>query len=402
MDTSNSFHFHPTIVLTGGAGFLGKAIVTELLDPDCPIQANEIRVFDSNNYNGPGDNRVNVIQGDIKNYSDVNTAFKAADIVIHAAAIIDWGTRPKSEVISVNYGGTQNVLKACIENKISKILYTSSLDAVYTGKSLVNIDESQGYPEKHQTSYCESKYLSEKLILSANNESLKTCVIRPSDIYGEGDPYHIDSLIDMAKTGFYVRLGNGKSKCQHSYVGNMAYAHVLAASALLQNKDSVYGKVYFITDGPGTNFFQFFDKIVQGAGYKLFPRNLWLPKWLAYFIASISELIALLLSPIKKYNPKFSRFAVSYTCNDFTFNSNLAKTDFGFVPKYSDEKPLREQSIFTKNNLFGNYIIVKSCKSVIREASTITIIPTILKGLVARLKPIALNTMHAAQDNNTI
>ncbi|MDX2443848.1 MAG: NAD-dependent epimerase/dehydratase family protein [Bacteroidales bacterium] len=348
MNTSNSFHSHLTIVLSGGSGFLGKAIVTELLDPDCPIQANEIRVFDSNDYTGPLDKRVHVIQGDIRNYDQVNSVCMGANIVIHSAAIIDWGTRPKSEVISVNYGGTQNVLKACIEKNISRLLYTSSLDAVYTGNSLVNIDESLGYPEKHQTSYCESKYLSEKLILSANNDSLKTCVIRPSDIYGEGDPYHIDSLIDMAKTGFYVRLGNGKSKCQHSYVGNMAYAHVLAASTLLQNKDSVYGEVYFITDGPGTNFFRFFDKIVQGTGYKLFPKNLWLPKWLAYFIASISELIALLLSPIKKYNPKFSRFAVSYTCNDFTFNSNLAKTDFGFVPKYSDEEALERTIHFYK------------------------------------------------------
>ena len=187
MDTSNSFHSHPTIVLTGGAGFLGKAIVTELLDPDCPIQANEIRVFDSNDYTGPLDKRVHVIQGDIRNYDQVNSVCMGANIVIHSAAIIDWGTRPKSEVISVNYGGTQNVLKACIEKNISRLLYTSSLDAVYTGNSLVNIDESLGYPEKHQTSYCESKYLSEKLILSANNDSLKTCVIRPSDIYGEDD-----------------------------------------------------------------------------------------------------------------------------------------------------------------------------------------------------------------------
>jgi sterol-4alpha-carboxylate 3-dehydrogenase (decarboxylating) len=170
---------------------------------------------------------------------------------------------------------------------------------------------------------------------AVNGENLKTCILRPSDIYGEADPYHIGSLIDMAKTGFYVRLGNGKSKCQHVYVGNMAHAHVLAANALLQNDEKVMGKAYFITDGPGSNFFSFFDKIVLGAGYKIFPKNMWIPKWLAYAMGSISEFLAWVISPVKKYNPKFSRFAVVYTCNDFTFTSNRAKADFGWQPKYS-------------------------------------------------------------------
>ncbi len=111
--------------------------------------------------------------------------------------------------------------------------------------------------------------------MAAQGENLKTCILRPSDIYGEEDPYHIGSLIDMAKTGFYVRLGNGKSKCQHVYVGNMAHAHVLAANALLQNNKKIMGNAYLITDGPGSNFFKFFDKIVSGAGYKIFPKNLW-------------------------------------------------------------------------------------------------------------------------------
>ncbi len=86
------------------------------------------------------------------------------DVVVHSAAIIDWGVRPTAEVMSVNVGGTENVIKACLENQVSNLVYTSSLDAVYRGKPLRNVDESLAYPEKHQTSYCESKYLSEKLV----------------------------------------------------------------------------------------------------------------------------------------------------------------------------------------------------------------------------------------------
>ena len=203
--------------------------------------------------------------------------------------------------------------------------------------------------------YCHSKYLSEKLILEANGSEnkvtggdlqigsrfLSTCILRPSDIYGEADPYHVDSLISMAKGGFYVRLGNGSSKSQHVYAGNMAWAHVLAAKAMIDGNQAIYGQAYFITDGPAANFFRFFDRIVEGAGYRIRPKNIWIPRRIAYGMGMISEGIALLARPFVKYAPKFSRFAVIYTCSDFTFSSAKALKDFAFVPKYSAEEAYR-------------------------------------------------------------
>ena len=342
----------PVILVTGGSGFLGKNIVSELLETNCPINSVEIRVFDIKPYSGVKNEKITFIQGDIRNYNEVEKACKGVTLVIHSAAIIDWGTQPESVVFEINTGGTENVIKACLKNNVQNLVYTSSLDAVFTGKPLVDIDEGQPYPVKPQTSYCSSKIEAEKLVKAACSEKLKTCILRPSDIYGEADPYHIDSLINMAKTGFYVRLGNGKSKCQHVYVRNMAHAHVLAAKALLQNNEKIIGNAYLITDAPGSNFFTFFDQVVSGAGYKIFPKNLWIPKGLAYAMGSASEFVAWLVSPVKKYNPKFSRFAVIYTCNDFTFNSNRAKNDFGWEPKYSTRESIENTiSYYKKLNL---------------------------------------------------
>lgn len=340
----------PTILVTGGSGFLGKNIVKELLASDSPINPAKIRVFDIKPFNGIQNNKITFLQGDIRNYGDVEKACDDVSLVIHSAAIIDWGIQPEKVVFAINVNGTENVIKACLKNKVPNLVYTSSLDAVFTGKPLVNINESQAYPTNPPTSYCESKIKSERLVMEAQSEKFNTCILRPSDVYGEEDPYHIDSLIDMAKTGFYVRLGNGKAKCQHVYVGNMAYAHVLAANALLQNNKNVMGETYLITDGPGENFFTFFDQIVIGAGYKISPKNLWLPRWLAYSMGSISEFIAWLVSPIKKYNLKFSRFAVIYTCTDFTFNSKKATTDFGWSPKYSTAEAIENTIRFYKKH----------------------------------------------------
>ncbi len=336
------------ILVTGGAGFLGKAIVHELLDPTSLGQVNEIRILDMKDYQGSMDKRINFIKGDICNYQDILQSCKGIDIVIHSAAIVDWGTKSEKEVYKVNFGGTENIIKACRENNVPMLVYTSSLDTVISGRPLVDIDESMPYPEKHPNMYCQSKYLAERLVIKENNKDLKTCILRPSDIYGEEDPYHIPPLINMAKGGFYTRIGNGSAKSQHVYVRNIAWAHVLAAKALVENNTSIQGNVYFITDGPGSNFFTFFDKIVAEAGYKIWPRNFWMPRWLAYFLGTISEYIAFVVRPIKYYNPKLSRFAVMYTCTNFTFNSDKAKRDFGFVPKYSKQIALENTIRFFK------------------------------------------------------
>lgn len=329
-----------SILITGGSGFMGRAIVQELLSPESPITPNKIKILDIQDYDGMSDQRISFIKGDIRDFEFIEKFFRGIDIVMHTAAIVDWGTHTEREVYEVNYAGTENVLEACRKNKVKVLVYTSSLDAVYTGRPLVDVDESLPYPQKHPNMYCKSKALSEAIVCSGNRFHLKTCVLRPSDVYGEGDPYHLDSLIAMAKKGFYVRLGNGKSKCQQVYVGNMAHAHLQVAKSLLDGNDRVEGSIYFITDGPGQNFFKFFDQVVIGAGYRIWPKNFWLPRAVAYFIGSLSELIALILRPLKHYNPKFSRFAVTYTCTDFTFSSEKAMTEFGYTPRYSQEEAM--------------------------------------------------------------
>jgi len=328
----------PKILVTGGSGFLGTNIVKEFLQDDAPLKADSVRVLDLKEYHGAYP--VEFIQGDTRDYETVKKACKGMDAVVHSAAVIDWGTHPPAYVFDVNVKGTENVIKACKELGIKYLVFTSSLDAIYTGKPLCNIDDSQPYPKKFHNMYCQSKVLGELMVKEANGEELKTSTLRPSDIYGPGDPYHMNALIGMAKTGFYVRLGNGRAKTQHVYVGNMAYAHVKILSEIMGGNKKPLGEAYLITDAEGQNFFRFFDQIVEKAGYSVKPRNMWLPWGIAYSLGAISEFFAFLLRPIKKYNPGLSRFAVTYTCTDFTFNSKRAEEDFGFKPKYSEEEAI--------------------------------------------------------------
>ncbi len=348
MEENFSGRTGPRVLLTGGSGFLGRAIVKELLDPGSPLRPSVLRIFDLAAYAGPPDDRISMVRGDIRDAQAVSEACRDIDLVIHSAAMVDWGTLPEKEVLAINYGGTQHVMRGCREHGVKCLVYTSSLDAVFGGSSLVNIDESVPYPEKHPNMYCRSKFLSELLVLGLNGNDpefspggMTTCVLRPADIYGGGDPFHVGSLMEMAKGGFYVKLGDGSSKSQHVYVGNMAWAHVMAAKALLDGNPAVDRNAYFITDGPPENFFTFFDRIIEGAGYTIRPKNFRIPGNIAYVMGMIAEGIALAARPFKTYAPKFSRFAVIYTCNDFTFTSAKALKDFGFEPKYGREEAYR-------------------------------------------------------------
>ena len=324
------------ILITGGSGFLGSALIRELLDPASPLAIESLYNLDLEPPAAvSSDPRVTWISGDVRNYDQVAEASQGADLIFHAAAIVDWGTRSETEVMGVNVEGTRNVIRASIENGVRALVFTSSLDVLFSGNPLREVDETFPYPEKHGSSYCVSKYLAEKLVLKANHDGLRTCSLRPADIYGEGDPYHIGNLIRMARKGFYVRLGNGTARCQHVYVGNVAHAHLLAAATLLEGNGDASGQAYFITDGPGTNFFSFFDAFVEGAGFRIWPRNFWLPRRIAYVLGTISEWMAAMVRPFRKYTPKLSRFAVTYTCTDYTFRSDKAHKELGFRPIYS-------------------------------------------------------------------
>jgi nucleoside-diphosphate-sugar epimerase len=326
------------ILLTGGSGFLGSFIIRELLDDSSPVGVQKLKILDLQEPENQSDERVSYIRGDVRDRSLLLDAFVGTDLVIHSAAIVDWGTKTEKEVMAVNYQGTLNVIEACIACQVKGLVYTSSLDVLFSGKHLIDVNEETPYPDRHSTSYCISKYMAEKKALEANGELLKTCVLRPADIYGEGDPYHIGSLIEMARKGFYVRLGNGTSKCQHVYAGNVAQAHLLAGASLLGGNGKTHGRAYFLTDGPPTNFFSFFDTFVEAAGYRIRPKNCWLPRWFAYSLGCISESVAFLMRPFRKYSPKMSRFAVTYTCTSYTFCSDKARDDFGFIPKYSRQE----------------------------------------------------------------
>ncbi len=335
---------HPVVLITGGAGFVGHALVRELLKSASEggiLQPREIRVFDPRPSEYEGHERVRCLRGDVRDLEALREACQAVDLVFNCAALVDWGRQPESLLDAVNIGGVENVVRACRAAGVTALVHTSTLDAVYSGRAVLDGDESLPYPDRFVNGYCRTKAAGEQVALRANGAplvgregTLRTLVLRPSSIIGERDPYHVTSLMQMARGGWMVRIGDGRARSQHVYVGNVAHAHCVAGRALLEGRGA--GQAYFITDFPPKNFFDFLEPILNACGYRFLPWSLALPRPLMMAVGTTLEAVARWIRPVVSFTPTVTRFAVDYVCLDFTLSGAKLQRELGYQPLYGE------------------------------------------------------------------
>jgi len=329
----------PRVLVTGGAGFLGRAILRELAK--APIA--ELRVFDLEPVEARGFPGVISRVGDIRDGDALRQACRGVDVVVHAASQIDWGHAEPGELAQVNIGGTEKVLQACREEGVRGLVYTSSMDVVCGTKPVVRADESIAYPTRYANEYARTKALAEQIALRADAPGLRICALRPCGMFGEGDPYHVANVLRVVKAGnLPFRIGNGRAAFQHVYVGNVAHAHVLAIRALLDPESRVGGQAYFVTDdSPAVNFFDFMEPILLELGYSLPPKSRSMPYPVMWAIGALAEGAALALRPVYHFVPTLTRSSVRFVGHDHTFVGDKARRDLGYEPIYAESEAIK-------------------------------------------------------------
>lgn len=330
------------VLVTGGAGFLGRAILRELAE----APPAEVRVFDLVEVD-PQDEaherlRVTSKIGDVRDFAAVLEASQGIDVVVHAASQIDWAHATPEQLAEANVGGTENVLRACREAGVRALVYTSSMDAICGTAPIVEADETAPYPRRFANEYARTKALAEQAVVRANTPDLRTCVLRPCGMFGEGDPYHVANVLRVVKAGSLpFRIGNGRAAFQHVYVGNVAHAHVLAMRALLEPQSQPGGEVYFVTDdSPAVNFFDFMEPILNQLGHTLPPKSRSIPYPVMFSIGALLEGIAFACRPIFRFVPTLTRSSVRFIGHDHTFKGDKARRDFGYEPIYTEAEAL--------------------------------------------------------------
>ncbi|CAM0948812.1 unnamed protein product [Alopecurus aequalis] len=347
--------------VTGGQGFVGAALSLELLRRG----AQEVRCLDlhASSYWSQQllDAGVRVIQGNVRNKEDVERVFRGVDCVFHLAS---YGMSGKEMVHAgradeVNINGTCNVLDACHEHGVRRLVYVSTYNVVFGGQPIVNGNEELPYfpIDDHVDAYGCSISMAEQMVLKSNGRQPKnkstrlyTCAIRPAAIYGPGEGRRLPRILSLAKLGLALfRIGGPHVKTDWVYADNLVLALILASRALLDDIPGrkgtpvAAGQAYFICDGAPVNTFEFIIiPLCRSLGYMV-PR-VTLDTSVALAISKISLFISTLLYPWLDTNwipqPLILPAEVYEVGVTHYFSYFKAKEELGYVPRTSPQEGL--------------------------------------------------------------
>ncbi|MEL6408607.1 MAG: NAD-dependent epimerase/dehydratase family protein [Chloroflexota bacterium] len=335
------------VLVTGGAGMLGREIVRQLLEKEYTV-----RVLDLQSLADEFPS-VEWITGSVADADTVMQACEGMDAVMHTVALISQELGEPPHMYDVNVKGTEHIITACQAHGIPKLIYTGSIDAVYDGTPITNGDETLPYPAKHLDYYGTTKMLAEQAVVAANSDTLTTAVIRAASIYGPHDKHRFPAILStLLDTGQYTRIGNGQSEISHVYVDNIAYAHVLLLENLAPDKPTA-GSIYFITDHAAGNFFDFFPPFLETLSLDYEVQQI--PQWLATTIANLLEWRYALFPSEKNKRIRLSRYTVSAVTKDFSFSHAKATRDFGYHPIVTQEEAFNATVAWLKNEWLPQY-----------------------------------------------
>jgi len=186
------------ILVAGGTGFIGTALVDELLDRDHEVT---VLARDPDEADLPA--AVERARGDVTAYDSIESAFEGQDVVVNLVALspLFKPTGGKSHT-EVHLGGTQNVVEAAESHGVRKIVQMSALGADPSGP----------------TEYIRAKGQAERVV---EDSELAHTVVRPSVVFGEGGEFV--RFTKQLTTPYVTALpGGGRTRFQPIWVGDLA------------------------------------------------------------------------------------------------------------------------------------------------------------------------------------
>ena len=315
------------ILVTGGGGFLGHAIVSRLAKRGC-----RVRSLSRGFYRTLAELEVEQVQGDIRDPDVVEKACRGVGLVFHTAAKAGiWGN--PGDFHDINVTGTKNLLTACNRAESVRLVHTSSPSVVFDGRDMSGVDETVSYPKRYTASYPATKALAEKLVLRAAQNGLPAIILRPHLIWGPGDNHLVPRIVERAHQ--LRRVGNGRNLVDTIFIDNAADAHLLAAESLESNP-RLSGKIYFISQGEPVPLWDMVDNILKAADRH--PVRGRISKRTAWIAGAFLEVIyrSLRLSG----EPRMTRFLAKELSTSHWFDIRAAREDLGFTPLVSTKEGL--------------------------------------------------------------
>lgn len=316
-------------IVTGANGHVGNTVVRLLLKKQQQVIAMVLPSDSSRALEGLD---VEIVKGDLLNPKDIERLFLSVKdidssqiIVIHTAGIVSIDFKEKDLIDKVNFGGTRNIVDACVSHQIGKLIYTSSVHALPERSGNQPIREAIEFdPDLVEGLYAKSKASASQYVMNAIHRGLNANIVFPSGILGPGD------FGNSHMTQFIL-----------DYLEGRLTAYVDGGYDFVDVRDIGESIIKIAENGPsGENYLlsnrfisakEMLDILSTISNQK--EVKLCLPMWLAKSAAPMAEIYYRLI----KQKPLFTRYSLMTLKSNSNFDHTKASLELDYHPRDPEE-----------------------------------------------------------------
>ena len=256
------------ILVTGGAGFIGSEVVSQLLKEGSIVTVLDNFSSGKLHYLPTQNKKLRVIKGDITNEQLVEKTTKDQEVIFHLAALpfIPDSYYYPVDFFKINTVGSMNVLWSAVKSKSVNVVINTSTSEVYGSAQYVPMDEN--HPTAPYSTYAVSKLAADRAAFTLHKENgFPVVVIRPFNTYGPRytEPYIIPEIIGQILRGAnQLNLGNVNSSRDFTFVSDTVRAFLNAAK-----EKKAIGEIINVGSETETRIGDLANKIAEVAGVKI-------------------------------------------------------------------------------------------------------------------------------------
>jgi len=326
------------MLVTGATGHLGNVLVKKLKELNMDVRIFVLPGEDLDPIKGLD---VEVFTGDITDPESVFEAVKGCGYVFHLASIVSIEKGKKNILEKVNVGGARNIVDACLNHNVKRLVYVSSVHALTEPEHGTSFVENTDFePEKLFGDYSWSKAMASREVKNGADRGLDTIFVYPSGILG---PY------DHRKTNNFNNeiqrfLKADKNKPLIYFDGEYDYVDVrdVADGIIKAFQKGESGMSYLLT-GEKVSLKKIYEMCMKASGKRMKLKRI--PYKIVYAAAYVSEFMAKFIK--KKFF--FTTYSVAVLRSNADFDNSFTMKQLGYKARTFEES-IRDTIEWLKNN----------------------------------------------------
>lgn len=312
------------VIVTGATGFLGRKVMEGLQRQNYQPIGLGRNVTIGQQLIKEG---LPFIEADLRDLHQILRIFsntKDIKYVVHCAALSSpWGKY--ADFFDSNVKATQNILTACSEFGIQRMVHISTPSIYFNYESRILVKENDVLPEKMVNHYATTKKMAEDLV---SKSKVNFVILRPRGIFGPGDTTLFPRVLRSLKP--LPLIDGGNALIDITYVDNVVDAILLS----LQNP-SVCGNCYNITNGTPTRFIDLVSLLCKKLNLNYTAINVSFQT-----VYTAAKLLEYLYYFIPNREPPLTTYSVGLLAKSMSLDITKARSDLGYEPKVSIEEGL--------------------------------------------------------------